>query len=91
MCEGCQKQDCGKCTQCRDMIKFGGPGKKKKHASIVIILTMVMDGVNSTLHDDITVYIGIKQMKTDTIQTQDIEDDILVHTLHIIVLTHSNI
>ena len=52
---------------------------------------MVMDSVNSTLHDDIMVYIGIKQMKTGTIQTQDIEDDILVHTLYIIIVTHSNI
>ena len=50
---------------------------------------MVMDSVNSTLHDDIMVYIGIKQMKTDTIQTQDIEDDILVHTLYIIIVIYN--
>ena len=23
MCNGCQMQDCGKCSHCRDMIKFG--------------------------------------------------------------------
>jgi len=65
------------------------PARKKKHASIVIVPTMVMDSVNSTLHDDIMVYIGIKQMKTDTIQTQDIEDDILVHTLYIIIVIYN--
>ena len=30
MCDGCQTQDCGKCSHCRDMIKFGGPGRKKQ-------------------------------------------------------------
>lgn len=29
-CNGCQMQDCGKCSHCRDMIKFGGPGRKKQ-------------------------------------------------------------
>ena len=30
MCDGCKMQDCGKCPHCRDMIKFGGPGRKKQ-------------------------------------------------------------
>ena len=30
MCDGCQMQDCGKCLHCRDMTKFGGPGRKKQ-------------------------------------------------------------
>lgn len=29
-CDGCKTQDCGKCSYCRDMVKFGGPGKKKQ-------------------------------------------------------------
>ncbi|KAJ7334456.1 DNA (cytosine-5)-methyltransferase 1 [Desmophyllum pertusum] len=30
VCEVCQQPDCGKCKSCRDMIKFGGTGKKKQ-------------------------------------------------------------
>ena len=29
-CSGCQLEDCGSCKFCIDMIKFGGPGRKKK-------------------------------------------------------------
>ena len=29
-CTGCSKNDCGDCNYCKDMKKFGGPGKKKK-------------------------------------------------------------
>ena len=29
-CERCTKQTCGRCAHCLDMIKYGGPGKKKK-------------------------------------------------------------
>ena len=29
-CENCQKDDCGKCRNCLDMIKFGGTGKSKQ-------------------------------------------------------------
>lgn len=27
ICEACQRSDCGECTFCLDMVKFGGPGK----------------------------------------------------------------
>lgn len=27
ICEACQRSDCGECTFCLDMIKFGGPGE----------------------------------------------------------------
>jgi len=30
VCEVCQQPDCGKCKSCRDMVKFGGPGRKKQ-------------------------------------------------------------
>lgn len=30
MCEGCLLDDCGECTNCNDMKKFGGPGRKKQ-------------------------------------------------------------
>ncbi|TRY83912.1 hypothetical protein DNTS_014657 [Danionella cerebrum] len=29
-CEGCRRTACGDCTYCRDMRKFGGPGRMKK-------------------------------------------------------------
>ena len=29
-CDGCLAQDCGKCINCRDKVKFGGPGRKKQ-------------------------------------------------------------
>ncbi|XP_066253971.1 DNA (cytosine-5)-methyltransferase PliMCI-like [Euwallacea similis] len=30
VCEACQSPDCGQCTFCKDMLKFGGPGKMKQ-------------------------------------------------------------
>jgi hypothetical protein len=29
-CEACLRDDCGKCTMCKDKIKFGGPGRLKQ-------------------------------------------------------------
>ncbi|XP_026796313.3 lysine-specific demethylase 2A isoform X1 [Pangasianodon hypophthalmus] len=29
-CEACRRSECGDCTYCRDMKKFGGPGRLKK-------------------------------------------------------------
>ncbi|XP_064649332.1 DNA (cytosine-5)-methyltransferase PliMCI-like isoform X1 [Lineus longissimus] len=30
VCEMCQQPDCGKCGHCKDMVKFGGTGKRKQ-------------------------------------------------------------
>lgn len=30
VCEACQRSDCGECSFCLDMVKFGGPGKAKQ-------------------------------------------------------------
>lgn len=30
VCEACLMQDCGSCTSCKDMVKFGGSGKSKQ-------------------------------------------------------------
>ena len=30
ICDGCLAQDCGICVNCRDKIRFGGPGCKKQ-------------------------------------------------------------
>ncbi len=35
-CDGCQKEDCGKCVFCKDKPKFGGPGKKKQRCKLRI-------------------------------------------------------
>ena len=29
-CAGCTRKDCGQCKNCKDMVKFGGAGKKKQ-------------------------------------------------------------
>ena len=35
-CNGCRKDDCGLCSSCKDMKKFGGPAKKKKACKLRI-------------------------------------------------------
>lgn len=30
VCEGCQSPDCGECSHCKDMLKFGGSGRSKQ-------------------------------------------------------------
>lgn len=30
ICEACQRSDCGECSFCVDMVKFGGPGRAKQ-------------------------------------------------------------
>ena len=30
VCEGCQRPNCGKCPNCKDMPKFGGKGTKRQ-------------------------------------------------------------
>ena len=29
-CPGCSTDECGKCVYCLDMVKYGGPGRKKR-------------------------------------------------------------
>lgn len=29
-CEACKQADCGECSFCKDMVKFGGPGRAKQ-------------------------------------------------------------
>ena len=30
VCETCQQPDCGQCSHCKDMVKFGGSGRSKQ-------------------------------------------------------------
>jgi len=34
LCEGCQTEDCGECSHCKDMIKYGGTGKMKQKCKL---------------------------------------------------------
>ena len=29
-CSACMREDCGSCVNCKDMVKFGGKGRKKQ-------------------------------------------------------------
>ena len=29
-CAGCKREVCGTCRNCKDIVKFGGPGQKKQ-------------------------------------------------------------
>ena len=40
-CQGCLKDDCGQCRNCKDKVKFGGPGTKKQRCSMRTCLMMV--------------------------------------------------
>lgn len=39
ICEACQRSDCGECSFCLDMVKFGGPGKLKASTLIILFKT----------------------------------------------------
>ena len=41
-CEGCVREDCGKCVFCKDKVKFGGPGKKKQRCLLRACINMPM-------------------------------------------------
>ena len=50
-CTGCKRDDCGECTYCRDMPKFGGAGGQRRacaRRACLFLLAAVVDG--SSLH-----------------------------------------
>ena len=51
-CENCQKDDCGKCRNCLDMIKFGGTGKSKQGCIERICNEMIEKNVDNVVSDD---------------------------------------
>ena len=60
VCAGCVREDCGECSQCKDMKKFGGLGKKKQACSArtctqimndTPVLTEVSTGAGDILSD----------------------------------------
>ena len=40
-CPGCVRDDCGQCRNCRDKVKFGGPGTKKQKCMLRACTNMV--------------------------------------------------
>lgn len=40
-CPGCLRDDCGKCTYCKDKPKFGGPGRKKQRCALRVCSNFV--------------------------------------------------
>ena len=47
-CPGCLRDDCGKCTYCKDKPKFGGPGRKKQRCALRVCsnFVRVSDDIN---------------------------------------------
>ena len=40
-CPGCLREDCGECRNCKDKVKFGGPGTKKQRCMLRTCSNMV--------------------------------------------------
>ena len=40
-CPGCVREDCGQCRNCKDKVKFGGPGTKKQRCMLRTCTNMV--------------------------------------------------
>ena len=41
ICQGCIREDCGQCRNCKDKVKFGGPGTKKQRCMLRACTNMV--------------------------------------------------
>lgn len=41
ICQGCLREDCGQCRNCKDKVKFGGPGTKKQRCMLRTCTNMV--------------------------------------------------
>ena len=52
ICENCMKKDCGQCTYCKDMIKFGGTGKSKQACEKRACNNMVEKQFDNEVSDD---------------------------------------
>lgn len=80
MCDGCQMQDCGKCSHCRDMIKFGGPGRKKQACILRKCTNKGNYGDKCTVKYCIVIHTGIKEVEkqVSSSQCQDITNNLEV-------------
>ncbi|XP_072402558.1 DNA (cytosine-5)-methyltransferase PliMCI-like [Diabrotica undecimpunctata] len=76
ICEACQSPDCGECNHCRDMVKFGGPGKLKQACKRRRCMHMeVMYAEVSDNEDEKDVMCEFKHKKTKHLSTK------IIHTV----------
>ncbi|XP_065895978.1 uncharacterized protein [Dysidea avara] len=52
-CNGCLAKDCGKCIECRDKVKFGGPGKLKQCCINRKCIKILKETISSDVTEDI--------------------------------------
>ncbi|XP_063697320.1 jmjC domain-containing histone demethylation protein 1 [Culicoides brevitarsis] len=50
VCEACKRSDCGECSFCLDMIKFGGPGKAKQTCTMRQCLQPMLPVTATCIH-----------------------------------------
>lgn len=50
VCEACQRSDCGECSFCLDMVKFGGPGKAKQTCTMRQCLQPMLPVTATCIH-----------------------------------------
>ncbi|CAG9828260.1 unnamed protein product [Diabrotica balteata] len=76
ICEACQSPDCGECNHCRDMVKFGGPGKLKQACKRRRCMHMeVIDAEVSDNEDEKDVTCELKHKKIKHLSTK------IIHTV----------
>ncbi|KAK5639618.1 hypothetical protein RI129_012110 [Pyrocoelia pectoralis] len=51
ICEACQTSDCGKCSHCRNMLKFGGTGRSKQACLMRRCPNMAIQAANEDASD----------------------------------------
>ncbi|KAJ8964665.1 hypothetical protein NQ317_010552, partial [Molorchus minor] len=49
-CEACQRSDCGECSFCLDMVKFGGPGRREADVQHAAVLAAVLPVTAACAH-----------------------------------------
>ena len=52
MCDACQAPDCGKCTNCKDMVKFGGTGRGKQACKLRRCPNMAVEDAELSENED---------------------------------------
>ena len=76
-CARCKREDCGTCTNCKDMVKFGGPGRKKQKCALRVCLLQQSDskGIHvRTTYNQLTVHIILPmQMYSGSVENDDNE------------------
>ena len=89
-CDGCRAANCGSCPHCRDMIKFGGPGKMKQACVNRVCLTRNLEeaGAKKSKRAQDTKgrkrndrSLGCDQCERQFHQKNDLEAHLLTHSI----------